>query len=92
MFPERHALRFGVYGALGAALVSRRRWPRLLAAAGGVAYAREPVRRAWSRLDDPRDRAIATVVVPLLLGWTDAAKMAGYAAGLLDRARTGPAQ
>lgn len=91
MFPDRHALRFGVYGALGAALVSRRRWPKLLAAAGAVAYAREPVRRARSRLDDPRDRALATVVVPLLLGWTDAAKMVGYAAGLLDRTRKRPA-
>ncbi|HTG47896.1 MAG TPA: glycosyltransferase [Actinomycetota bacterium] len=87
MHPERHALRFGVYGALVAALASRRAWPKVLAAAGAVAYTREPVRRSWARLDRPGDRALATVVVPLLLGWTDAAKMAGYATGLLDRGR-----
>ena len=34
---ERHALRFGVCAGLGAALASRRTWPRVLAAAGAVA-------------------------------------------------------
>ncbi len=52
MFPERHALRFGVYAGGTAALASRRRWPKVLAAAGAVAYAREPVRRAWRRMPD----------------------------------------
>jgi glycosyltransferase involved in cell wall biosynthesis len=87
MFPERHALRFGVYGGAAAALASRRRWPKALAATGAVAYAREPVRRAWRRMPGPRERAAATVVVPALMGWIDTAKIAGYAVGLVDRGR-----
>ena len=85
MYPERHALRFAVYGALLAALASRRTWPKLLAAGGAVAYARTPVVRAHARLSDPRDRALATVAVPALLAFTDIAKMWGYAWGLADR-------
>jgi hypothetical protein len=87
MFPERHALRYGVYGAAAAGLTARRRWPTALVAAGAVAYAREPVRRAWRRMPDPRDRAAAALVVPALMGWIDTAKMAGYATGLVDRGR-----
>jgi glycosyltransferase involved in cell wall biosynthesis len=87
MFPERHALRFGVYGGTAAALASRWRWPKVLAAAGAVAYAREPVRRARRRMPDPRERAAAAVVVPALMGWIDTAKMVGYAVGLVDRGR-----
>ena len=85
MYPERHALRFAVYGGLLAALASRRTWPKLLAAGGAVVYARTPVVRAHARLSDPRDRALATVVVPALLAFTDLAKMWGYAWGLADR-------
>jgi glycosyltransferase involved in cell wall biosynthesis len=88
MFPERHALRFGVYGGAVAALASRRRWPKALAAAGAVAYAREPVRRAWRRMPDPLVRAAAAIVVPALMGWIDTAKMGGYAIGLVDRGRS----
>lgn len=87
MHPERHALRFGVYAGLGAASASGRTWPKLLAAAGAVAYASTPVRRGWARAKDPRERAIATVAVPALMAFTDAAKMAGYAAGLAGRVR-----
>jgi cellulose synthase/poly-beta-1,6-N-acetylglucosamine synthase-like glycosyltransferase len=87
MYTERHAMRFGAYAGLAAAMGSRRRWPKVIIAAGAAAYAREPVRRAWRRLPDARDRAIATVAVPALMGWIDTAKLAGYAAGLLDRAR-----
>ena len=87
MHPDRHALRFATYGGLALATGSRRTWPKALAAAGAVAYARTPVRRAWSRLDAPAERALATVTVPALMAFTDAAKMAGYAAGLIDRAR-----
>lgn len=87
MYPERHALRFGVYGGLAAALASRRRWPKALAVAGAVAYARPPVQRAWRRMPDARERVAATVVVPALMGWIDGAKIAGYAAGLIDRGR-----
>ena len=94
MYPERHALRFAVYGGLIAALASRRTWPKLLAVGGAVAYARTPIRRAHARLTTSRDRAIATALVPALLALTDAAKICGYALGLADRltGRVRPAQ
>jgi hypothetical protein len=85
MYPERHALRFGVYAGLTTALGSRRTWPKVLAAAGAAVYACRPVLRAWRRMPDARERAAATVVVPALMGWIDTAKMAGYAVGLVDR-------
>ena len=87
MFPERHALRFGVYVGGAAAVASRRRWPQALAGLGAVAYARAPVRRAWRRIPDPRGRAAAAIVVPALMSWIDTAKIAGYAVGLVDRGR-----
>ncbi len=87
MYPERHALRFGVYAGLGVAAISRRRWLGVIAAAGAVTYARAPLRRAWRRLPDTRERVIATLVVPGLMGWIDTAKLAGYTAGLIDRAK-----
>src|SRR3954453_7745991 len=46
MFPERHALRFAVYGALAVALASRRTWPKLVAVGGAIAYSLTPVARA----------------------------------------------
>ena len=73
------------YGGLAAVLVSRRTWPKLLALGGAVAYARTPVTRARARLTGPRDRAMATVVIPALLAYTDVAKIWGYALGLADR-------
>ncbi len=85
MYPERHALRFGVYAGGMLAARSRRRLPVALAAAGALAYARTPLRRAWSRLESPADRAAATALVPALMAWIDTAKMAGYVAGLTDR-------
>lgn len=87
MYPERHALRFAVYAGLTAALTSDRTWPKVLAAGGAVAYASTPVARGWARALDPQERAIVTAAVPALLGFLDAAKMAGYAAGLADRFR-----
>jgi cellulose synthase/poly-beta-1,6-N-acetylglucosamine synthase-like glycosyltransferase len=88
MHPERHALRFGVYVGLGPALVSGRRWPKALLALGAVAYAATPVRRGWARAVDGRERVLTTVAVPALMALTDVAKMAGYVAGLADRARS----
>lgn len=85
MHPERHALRFATYGGLALAVGSRRTLPKLLAAAGAVAYARTPVQQARRRLDAPGKRALATVTVPGLMAFIDAAKMAGYVAGLADR-------
>ena len=83
MYPERHALRFAVYGGLLATLASRRAWPKLLAAGGAAAYARTPVRRARARA--PQRRAAVTLLVPALLFFTDLAKMYGYVRGLADR-------
>lgn len=85
MYPDRHAIRYATYAGLGLSLASRRSWPKLLALVGGAAYARTPVRRAWARLENPRERALATIVVPALMACTDAAKMAGYAAGVARR-------
>jgi glycosyltransferase involved in cell wall biosynthesis len=90
MYPERHALRFAVYVGLALALRSDRSWPKLAVAAGAAAYARTPVSRAWRRLTSPRDRALATIVVPALMAFTDAAKMVGYVSGLVDRLRGAP--
>jgi GNAT superfamily N-acetyltransferase len=85
MHPERHALRVAFYGGLGAAIASRRPWPRVLAVCGAVAYARRPVARGWVRARTPVERVAATFVVPALMAGIDAAKIAGYAAGLADR-------
>ena len=88
MYPERHALRYGVYAGAALAWRSGSRVARAVALAGAVAYARTPIRRGWRRLHDPGHRAAATVLVPALMAWIDTAKMAGYAAGLADRARS----
>jgi glycosyltransferase involved in cell wall biosynthesis len=85
MYPERHALRFGVYGGALYALGSRGAGRKLLAIAGGLAYAARPVRRAMSRLQGRGDRVLAVAAVPALMTLVDAAKMAGYLTGLLAR-------
>lgn len=85
LYPERHALRFAVYGGLVVAVASHRTWPKVLAVTGAVVYARTPVRRAWARIQAPARRVTATVAVPALLALTDTAKIAGYAAGLARR-------
>jgi len=85
MHPERHALRFGTYGGLWLAMGSSRTWPKVLAGAGAMAYARTPVRRGRARARDDRERALATIAVPALMAFTDVAKMAGYLAGLSER-------
>ena len=38
-------------------------------------------------MPDARERAAAAIVVPALMGWIDTAKLAGYAAGLVDRTK-----
>jgi glycosyltransferase involved in cell wall biosynthesis len=86
MYPERHFLRFAVYGLGALALTSRSRFLTALAAAAGTAYASRPVRRAWTRLADrPGDRAASTIGVPAAMAFVDLAKMWGYARGLARR-------
>jgi glycosyltransferase involved in cell wall biosynthesis len=86
MHPERHALRFGVYGLLAAALVARRRGPLVLLAAAGALHGRRPLRRAFRLLAGrPVERAAAVAAVPALMAVADAARMAGYVAGLGGR-------
>lgn len=90
MFPQRHALRFATYAAAitaTAAIRSRRLTPAALAATAirmGPAY-----RRAFRRLQ-PGERAAAIILLPALEALLDAAKMAGYASGVVHRARREP--
>jgi glycosyltransferase involved in cell wall biosynthesis len=86
MYPKRHAIRFAAYGFLAAALATRSRWMLGAAAVGGAAYAWRPVRRTLRRLPaGSPDRARAVIGVPLLIAFTDAAKMWGCARGLRRR-------
>jgi glycosyltransferase involved in cell wall biosynthesis len=87
----RHLLRFTTYGGLAAAIASRRRWAILAAAGSAIVYAREPIRRARRRIPGPAGRAFATVAVPALMGWIDAAKMVGFVEGKIDLRRAGSA-
>ena len=90
MFPERHAARYAAYTGLLVAAGSRKRWPKVAAILAAGAYAKGPISRVARTFPDPSRRALATAAVPALMAWIDTAKMAGYAAGLLDRARGGP--
>lgn len=85
MYPERHALRFGVYGGAAYVWSSRSRLLKLGTLAGAAAYAAKPIRRAMRRCDDPAERALALAMVPALMAFVDAAKMTGYLAGLWHR-------
>jgi glycosyltransferase involved in cell wall biosynthesis len=85
MYPERHALRFAVYGGLAASLLLRRRMPAIVALLAGAAYASRPVARAVARAHGPRERVAAAVAVPALIPFLDVAKMTGYVAGRLRR-------
>ena len=87
MYPERHAIRFSVYAAAAGTMAAfpRRRWPAAMTAAGALFYANRRLRRAIRLLPTMPDRAKAMMVVPAMLGFIDAAKMAGYASGLLER-------
>ena len=87
MYPQRHALRFAVYGGLAASLLLRRRLPAIVALLAGAAYAGRPTVRAVSRARGPMTRAAAAVAVPAIMAFLDLAKMSGYVAGLLRRPR-----
>jgi glycosyltransferase involved in cell wall biosynthesis len=87
MHRGRNLLRFAVYAGAAAVLLSDRRLPRLAAAAAGTAYAYRPIFRALRRVPGVPEKAAAAVAVPGLMAFTDAAKMAGYLAGLPRRRR-----
>lgn len=89
MHPARHALRFGAYGGALLAFGSRGRLRKVATVAAAAAYARAPLVRAARAFPDPGERAAALVAVPALMAFLDAAKMAGYLAGLLARSRRG---
>ena len=97
MYPHRHALRFGVYAGAAFALATRRRSLLTAAALGGAAYAWKPLRRTWTRLAvAPERRPAAVAMVAPMMAFVDAAKMWGYARGLLvlrgTRGRVAPAE
>jgi glycosyltransferase involved in cell wall biosynthesis len=87
LWPRRHALRYGVYLALGlwAQALRRRPWLALLLPAGLAAYTRKPYRRllAATRGWPLARRLLALALVPPIKLVGDLAKMAGYPAGLL---------
>ncbi len=85
MHPERNALRFAVYGGAASAWGTRGNLRKLATIAGGALYVATPMRRAWRTIEDPRQRAAATLAVPALMAFIDGAKMAGYLAGLAKR-------
>jgi glycosyltransferase involved in cell wall biosynthesis len=86
MYPQRHAIRFGVYAAAAAACLGRRRGLLALGAVAGALYAAKPIRRALRRVQ-PNDRGKALAAVPALMAFTDVAKMTGYVRGLRERRR-----
>lgn len=83
MWPKRHAVRFGVYGA--AFLMRRTTLGKILILVGGIAYAYKPLKRAFNLTRDPLQRAAALGLVPALMAVTDLAKMTGYLRGLTRR-------
>lgn len=85
MFPGRNALRFAVYSGAVFAWASRGSLRKVASLAGAGAYAAAPIRRAMERFEDPVERVKAIAAVPALIAFVDAAKMAGYLAGLPKR-------
>jgi glycosyltransferase involved in cell wall biosynthesis len=85
MYPRRHALRFGAYivTAILFVLSFRRPWLLAIPIAGAGFWLRHAYRRAWQRLG--AERVLAFVLLPFLAAIQDAAKMAGYVAGLPSR-------
>ena len=86
MWPKRHLIRFATY--IGAAVLIWSRLGRLALLVGAVAYAWRPIRRALGRSSgNPGRQAASLVGVPLMMAFTDVAKMSGYISGLLTKRR-----
>ena len=87
MYTQRHAARFGAYGATAVTAGLAGRWPWLVAlpVAGAGFWLRPAYRRARRRLDS--GRAVAYVAIPFVAALQDGAKMAGYIAGLPRRSK-----
>ena len=85
MHGRRHAARFAAYGALVAALATRRRGALIAAVAAWAVYAARPLRRVRRLLPDEPSRLAASAAIPPLMALTDLAKMAGYLQGLARR-------
>lgn len=93
LWRKRHAVRYVTYlVALPALLLLslfHRPWWLVALAGGAVAYCKTPYRRLGKRLPDlpARERGQAILLVPLIRGLGDVAKMAGYPAGWIWRLR-----
>ncbi len=96
LFPLRHSIRYGTYGALlGLLLLAQRhrasRWLlALFVPLGGVAYTYRPYWRLGPQIAarSLRDQAFALALVPLIRLVGDLAKMLGYPVGWAQRLRT----
>ncbi len=93
LWRKRHAVRYVTYiVALPALLllgIFHKPWWLLGLLTGVVAYCKTPYRRLGRRLPElaPAERGRALLLVPLIRGLGDLAKMAGYPVGLLWRLR-----
>lgn len=90
MYPERHALRFGVYSAGLFAWSTRGSIRKAASLAAAAAYAAGPMRRVLARFDEPGSRVRAALAVPALMAFVDAAKMAGWLSGVGRRSQLVP--
>ncbi len=69
MYPERHALRFAIYGGALYALGSKGTGRKVAALAGAGAYAWKPLRRAMRTFADPPERVRAGAAIPALMAF-----------------------
>ncbi len=92
LWTKRHAIRYGTYGALIALVASGKRgkwlWPAALVAM--IGYLRRPYKRLIPQLPKMSTpaRIRAVLLVPIIRGTGDFAKMCGYPVGVLWRVRT----
>jgi glycosyltransferase involved in cell wall biosynthesis len=91
LWRKRHALRYATYlGALALLLLGARQ-PALLLLhlLGALAYSAAPLRRLrrWAGPVGPAELLRAAILIPVIRGVGDVAKMVGYPVGLLRRAR-----